>query len=113
MPRGPKRLRTPDGKLSAIGERLQQLRVEKNLTQEELAARIGVIANWTPLRESLNQMLRGERIIGDLEVCVIADAIECNPVWLMFGYGDPWGRPDGFDYRPYEVVPAKSGYERQ
>lgn len=101
MPRGDKRLRTPDGKLNAIYARLQMARDRSELTQSETATAIQLQSDWGPLREAVNRILRGDRLVSDIELCAIADSLNCNPVWLMFGYGDPWQRPEGFDYVPY------------
>ena len=101
MPRGDKRLRTPDGKLNAIYARLQFVRDQSELTQAATAAAIQNSSEWEPLREAVNRILRGDRLVTDIELCAIADSLGCNPIWLMFGYGDPWERPEGFNYKPY------------
>ena len=83
MPRGPQRIRTPEGKLNGISERVREAREAAALTQTELAARVGSLSEWNPSREDINRVERGTRIVSDLECSVLALALGCDAAWLI------------------------------
>lgn len=60
-----------------VGQRILQKRKELNLSQEELARRVGVdrttVAKWESGSNNLKQSV----------VKKLADALECSPVWLV------------------------------
>lgn len=68
--------------MSTIGERILQRRIELNMSQEELALKIGYKD-----RSSIAKIESGERDIRQRKVIDLANALNTTPQWLM-GYGD-------------------------
>lgn len=89
MPRGGPRLRTPDGKMNDLGGRVQQRREELEVKQDELCARIAHETGgaWTPAWQDISRIENGFRTVTDLELRVLAMALECDPAWLLVGNG--------------------------
>ena len=69
--------KNPD--LVALGENLRRLRREADLTQEELASRAGLSANY------VGEIERGERNPGALALFAIARALNVDPASLLEG----------------------------
>ena len=63
-----------------IGQRLRQTRLERSLTQEELAALAGT--KQAVIQKIENGHSKRPRILADLTI-----ALEVNPAWLQ------WGKP--------------------
>ena len=61
-----------------IGERIKQRRIELNLTQEELAKRLG---NKT--RASVCTVERDKEDLTTTRIMMYAKALECTPAYLM------------------------------
>jgi len=61
-----------------IGQRLRQTRLERSLTQEELAALAGT--NQAVIQKIENGHSKRPRVLADLAV-----ALEVNPAWLQWG----------------------------
>ena len=87
MPRGGPRLRTKDGKLNLVGERVQQRRQTLKLEQDELCALIATATSgeWNPGWQDISRIENGARLVTDLEVVVLAMALECDSAWLLTG----------------------------
>lgn len=87
MPRGGLRLRTSDGKLNQIGSRVQECRRRQSLEQDELCARISVAtaSEWNPAWQDISRIENGVRMVSDLEVLAMSQALECDPSWLLTG----------------------------
>ena len=87
MPRGSPRLRTQDNKLNRIGARVQQQRQRLRLTQDLLCARLATLTEttWSPAWQDISRIENGARIVSDLEVIALAEALECNACWLLMG----------------------------
>src|SRR5579883_3281473 len=87
MARGSPRLRTPDGKLNQIAERVRVRRSHLAMTQDALCARLALTTEgvWNPDRMEIYRIESGIRIVSDLEVMALAQALECNPAWLFLG----------------------------
>jgi hypothetical protein len=87
MPRGAPRLRTPDGKLNLVSQRVRQRRTELLLTQDALCARLADVTNggWIADRRDVFRIEDGRRSIHDLELVALAQALECDVLWLLLG----------------------------
>lgn len=68
--------------MSTIGKRILQRRIELNMSQEELALKIGYKD-----RSSIAKIESGERDIRQRKVIDLANALDTTPQWLM-GYDD-------------------------
>ena len=87
MPRGSPRIRTPEGKLNQIAERVRQRRAELRLTQDALCARLATATDgaWIADRRDIFRIEDGRRSVHDLEVIALAQALECTACWLLSG----------------------------
>ena len=95
MPRGAPRLRTKSGKLNQVGPRVRQRRLEMDLQQDELCARLALKTGggWNPGWQDLSRIENGRRTVSDLEVLALAGALDCDPAWLLAGdLSGPGGR---------------------
>jgi transcriptional regulator with XRE-family HTH domain len=68
-----------DPNLVALGETVRRLRQEAKLTQEELAARAGLSANY------VGEVERGKRNPSALAMVAIARGLRVQPVKLLEG----------------------------
>lgn len=87
MPRGGARLRTNDGKLNQIAERVVARRHALRLGQDELCARLAQVTHgqWNPAWQDISRIENGARLITDLELIALAQALDCSPCWLLTG----------------------------
>ena len=86
--------------LDSTGERVKKRRKELNLTQEELAKKMGY-----QNRSSINNIEAGGRQISQKIVEKLADALDVSPAYLMC-----WTDDDGLDIRdthPSDLTPRK------
>lgn len=60
-----------------IGERIRKRRLELNLTQDELAKRVGYAS-----RSSINK-LEMARVLPSRKIMLMAQALDCTPAYLM------------------------------
>ena len=74
--------------MSTIGERIRQRRIELNMSQEELAIKIGYND-----RSSIAKIESGERDIRQRKIIDLANALNTTPNWLM-GYNVTVIRPE-------------------
>lgn len=74
--------------MSTIGERIRQRRIELNMSQEELALKIGYND-----RSSIAKIESGERDIRQRKIIDLANALKTTPNWLM-GYNVTVIRPE-------------------
>lgn len=87
--------------LDSTGERVKKRRKELNLTQEELAKKMGY-----QNRSSINNIEAGGRQISQKIVEKLADALDVSPAYLMC-----WTDDDGLDIRdthPSDLTPRKA-----
>jgi transcriptional regulator with XRE-family HTH domain len=89
MPRGGPRLRTPDRKLNQVGPRVAERRQALQLEQDEVCARLALRTDgeWNPGWQDLSRIENGARMVSDLEILVLAQALECSACWLLAGEG--------------------------
>jgi hypothetical protein len=87
MPRGAPRLRTPDGKMNGVGERVREVRERMKLTQDALCGRIsaGTDGKWIPDRRDIFRIEDGRRSVHDTEVVALSAALETDVCWLLLG----------------------------
>jgi transcriptional regulator with XRE-family HTH domain len=85
MPRGNPRLRTGDGGQNLIGPRVRARRKELKLTQDELCGRLARLTagQWNPSPGDIYRIQTRTRIVSDLELVTLADALECDLLWLL------------------------------
>ncbi len=85
MPRGAYQLRTPDNRMNLIGTRVRERRKAQQWTQDTLCARIAVVTEgaWNPEWRDIVRIESGTRKVSDLELLVLAAALECSAAWLL------------------------------
>jgi transcriptional regulator with XRE-family HTH domain len=69
--------------LRLFGERLRELRTERNLSQERLAELAGLDRNY------IGQIERAERNVALLNIVRIAKALEIEPAELFASFASP------------------------
>lgn len=87
MPRGAPRLRTDKGKLNQLAGRVIARRRELRLGQDDLCGRIAQLTSgmWNPTWRDIQRIERGLRIVSDIELLILARALDCTPCWLLTG----------------------------
>ena len=70
------------GRKNACGIQLRQLRVQKRLSQGDLAARVQ-IAGVTLERDSISRIESGTRIVSDYELYIFAKVLGTNITTLL------------------------------
>lgn len=85
-----------------IGERIKKIRLENNLTQDELAKRCGYSS-----RSTISKIEDGERNLTSKKIETIAKALNTTPAYLM-----GW-QPDGLDDEDGEVVETMTNEEKK
>jgi hypothetical protein len=87
MGRGPQKVRDEHGRMNQISGRMQQRRLELELTQDGLCGRIADVTGgrWNPSRKDVGRCETGTRIVSDIEMLFLAEALACDPCWLFLG----------------------------
>ena len=70
--------------MATIGQRIRAKRLELNLTQDELAAKLGYKS-----RSSINKIELDGRNLTQSKIKAIADALETTPSYIMGWDSDP------------------------
>lgn len=85
MPRGGPRLRDEQGRVNGLGGRVRARRKELGLTQSQLCARIETATDgaWLVDRQDILRIENGGRLVGDLEILCLAQALETRACWLL------------------------------
>ncbi len=80
MPHGAPRLRTPDNKQNIAGPYVRERRQHLRLTQDALCGRLALATNgeWNPAPGDIYRIEAQRRIVGDLELVALAEALECD-----------------------------------
>ena len=62
-------------------------RRELHLGQEDLCGRIAQLTagEWNPTWRDVQRIERGQRIVSDIELLIIARALDCSACWLLTG----------------------------
>lgn len=76
------RLLTLEGKCNACGPRVRRARLQAELSQEQLAAKVQLLGHALT-QKAISRIETGERIVPDFEVPLLADALHVNPLWLL------------------------------
>lgn len=87
MPRGAPRLRTTTGALNQVGQRVRERRRYLKLTHDAVNGRLADLTagRWNPAPQEILHIERASRMVTDLELVALAEALECNPCWLLTG----------------------------
>jgi transcriptional regulator with XRE-family HTH domain len=87
MPRGEIRVRTAEGHLNQIADRMRSRRRVLKVTQEQLCGRVAGASEgrWVPARMDIVRIENGGRLVSDLEILILAQALDCSPAWLLTG----------------------------
>lgn len=87
MPRGSPRLRDSEQKMNQLGVRVRDSRRSLKLTQDALCAILARVTDggWIPSRRDIYRIESGSRIVSDMEILALAEALECPPLWLLTG----------------------------
>jgi transcriptional regulator with XRE-family HTH domain len=90
MGRGPQKVRDEQGNMNAVFDRIKERRRVLGVTQEDLCGRIAEASGgrWVPSRKDVGRCETGTRIVSDIELRVLAVALECDPCWLFLGTPD-------------------------
>ena len=90
MPKGEIRLRTAEGHLNQLADRMRMRRRSLKMTQEAFCGRIASVSEglWVPARMDVVRIENGGRIVSDLEILTLAKALACSACWLLTGEGD-------------------------
>jgi len=73
--------------LNQIAQRVAERRHTLQLQQDELCARLAQVTNgaWNPAWQDISRIEHGTRLVTDLELLALAQALECSPCWLLTG----------------------------
>lgn len=85
MPKGEVRLRTGDGLLNQIGQRVKKRRAEVSMTQDRLCARLTDVtgAAWNVHRHEVVAIENGSRAVTTVELVALASALETTACLLL------------------------------
>ena len=72
-------------KANISGDRIREIRTQKELGQVEISAALDVEHNIKLSQSDISEIERGERGIKDYELNAIAYILEVDPAWLMRG----------------------------
>ncbi len=71
-----------NGKKNICGEKIREARLNKKLTQENFAAKLQV-EGLDIVRESVCRLEKGDRLVTDFELKVIAKVLNVDVNWLL------------------------------
>lgn len=74
-------------KIHTLAERIKFAREAKDMTQTALAKKSG-------LKQSDISKLETGRMLSTTAMVELATALECNPIWLSTGKGNPWAKKE-------------------
>ena len=85
MPRGAPLLRTVDNRMNLVGLQIKERRKYLKWNQDTLCARIAFVTEsvWNPEWRDIVRIEGGTRKVSDLELLVLAKALECTASWLL------------------------------
>jgi len=80
MPHGAARLRTPENKQNIAGPHVKERRKRLRLTQDALCGRLAHATGgqWNPTPGDIYRIEAQRRIVADLELVALAQALECD-----------------------------------
>lgn len=73
--------------MNQIGDRMRERRKELKLSQDAVCGRVALATSgrWNPDWRDMVRIEGGTRIVSDLEMLALAEALECDPSWLFLG----------------------------
>ena len=81
------------GKKNLIHLQLQIMRVRRNLTQQELAARMQVL-DVSIDQQTISKIERNERVVTDYELACFCKALNCTEKDLLQDFYDKYGKDE-------------------
>lgn len=79
-----KKLRTPDGKLNCVGDRIAELRISLGESQNGLA-RLLQLQGWNVHKNAISQIEQGNRTVSDIELFLFARVLKTTVEALLQG----------------------------
>jgi transcriptional regulator with XRE-family HTH domain len=70
---------------NVCSKRIKLARVERGLNQLELATALSEDHSLRLDQNSISMMEKGDRFIKDYELIALAEVLDKNPLWLLFG----------------------------
>lgn len=67
------------------GKRVKLARVEKGYNQLELATALSEDHKLKVDQNSVSMLEKGDRFVKDYEITALADVLDKNPLWLLYG----------------------------
>lgn len=67
------------------GHRVKVARVDKNMTQLELATALSMDFKLRFDQTSIGALEKGKRYVKDFELAALAEILDVHPMWLLFG----------------------------
>jgi len=67
------------------GKRVKLARIEKDMTQVDLAAALNVDCGIDISATGVSYLENGERFVKDFEIIALAEVLDKHPMWLLFG----------------------------
>lgn len=69
-------------KKNVIGPRLKEARIQNNLTQQELSAKLETMAIYIN-RASISKIEKQKRVVTDFELLSLCNILKVSPLWLL------------------------------
>lgn len=70
---------------NVCGERIRQARAKKRMMQTELSAAMSIDFDLPTGQNSISEIENGRRFVRDRELIAIAEILDVNPLWLLYG----------------------------
>ena len=70
---------------NVCGKRVKLARVERGFNQLQLATALSEDHDLRLDQNSISMMEKGDRFIKDYEIIALADVLDKNPLWLLYG----------------------------
>ncbi|MFM9890517.1 MAG: helix-turn-helix domain-containing protein [Rickettsiales bacterium] len=67
------------------GKRVKLARVEKDMTQLDLATALNVDFGIEISSTGISYLEKGDRFVKDFEIIALAEVLDKHPMWLLFG----------------------------
>nr|WP_326186324.1 helix-turn-helix transcriptional regulator [uncultured Oscillibacter sp.] len=71
-----------DEKLNVAGTYVRALRLERGLSQEQLAAKLQLLG-YSIGQKAISRMETGDRVVADYELLLLAQALGVSPLQLL------------------------------
>lgn len=67
------------------GKRVKLARVEKDMTQLDLATALNMDCNIEISSTGVSDLENGKRFVKDFEIIALSEVLDKHPLWLLFG----------------------------